>query len=366
MLRVGIVSAAWGGFAHLPAWRAVPGVEVTAICTSRRETAEAAADRLGLPRAFWDAEALCADPAIDIVDCGTRPAIRLPMVLAALGHGKHVYNACPHAPDWAGATRIDAAWHDSGTIGVVDAFSGWIPALRRMADLVRDGYLGEVRGGSCRFNLGLFNRPEPRFPYTWFADPTAGVSALRNHGSHLLHLLLPMLGPVARVCGTERQLLERWTFTDGSTMEPGNTDHADVQLEFASGLVVPMQVSWAMPLASGFSIDLFGADSRLVAQAPSFPTARDCTLHGGRIGEPLAALAIPDDYADSPQVGIDAAFDPAPSYPMALSMNAMVRALRGEAEAVPGFAAALEVERVIEAVRRASLTRAWVTVDPID
>ena len=42
-LRVGIISAAWGTFAHLPAWRAVPGVEVTAVCTSRQETAEAAA-----------------------------------------------------------------------------------------------------------------------------------------------------------------------------------------------------------------------------------------------------------------------------------------------------------------------------------
>ena len=72
-LRVGIVSAAWGGFAHLPAWRAIPGVEVTAICTSRQETAEAAAARLGVARPFWDAEAMCADPDIDIVDCGTRP-----------------------------------------------------------------------------------------------------------------------------------------------------------------------------------------------------------------------------------------------------------------------------------------------------
>ena len=71
-LRVGIVSATWGAFAHLPAWRAIPGVEVTAICTSRRETAEAAQQRLGLPRAFWNAEEMCADRDIDIVDLGTR------------------------------------------------------------------------------------------------------------------------------------------------------------------------------------------------------------------------------------------------------------------------------------------------------
>ena len=54
-LRVGIISANWGAMAHLPAWRGVPGVEVTAICTSRRETAEAAAARFGVARPFWDA-----------------------------------------------------------------------------------------------------------------------------------------------------------------------------------------------------------------------------------------------------------------------------------------------------------------------
>ena len=42
-LKVGIISANWGAMAHLPAWRSLPGVEVTSICTSRQETAEAAA-----------------------------------------------------------------------------------------------------------------------------------------------------------------------------------------------------------------------------------------------------------------------------------------------------------------------------------
>ena len=49
-LRVGIISANWGTFAHLPAWRSIPGVEVVAICTSRRETAEAAAKKHGIEK----------------------------------------------------------------------------------------------------------------------------------------------------------------------------------------------------------------------------------------------------------------------------------------------------------------------------
>lgn len=371
MLRVGIISAAWGGFAHLPAWRALPGVEVTAICTSRRETAEAAAARLGIARPFWDAQAMCADPDLDIIDCGTRPAVRLPMILAALAHGKHVYNSAPHAPHWQGALAIDAAWRQSrGAVGTVDAFSQYLPALRHMADLVAQGFIGTPLGGGCSFNLSLFNRPDPRFAYNWFADPAAGVSALRNNGTHLLHMLLPMLvqvaGPVRRVTGKERRLLDVWQFADGTSIKPGNADHVDALLEFASGLVLPMQASWSMSGHSGWSIDLFGTEGRLLARSPTFPAARECTLHGAKAGSSLEPLAIPEDYYAAQGIGIDADAFPPPSYPMALTMQAMLAAIRGEGRAAPDFAAALDVETVIEAIRLSGERGEWVSVASIE
>lgn len=232
-LRVGILSAAWGAFAHLPAWRAIDGVEVTAICTSRRETAEAAAQRCGIDRPLWDAMAMCRDPAIDIVDLGTRPGVRLPMVIEALKHGKHVYNSCPHAPDWVGAKAIDAAWDRSVSHTAVDAFSRYLPAHLQMQRMIADGFLGQVLGGTCRFNMSLFNRPDKRFPYNWFAD--------------------------------------------GDRIRPANPDYANLIIRFASGVTVSFQTSWSQSAQEGWTVDLFGTDGRLRSSAPSFqpwPTAR--------------------------------------------------------------------------------------------
>src|ERR1700730_4959921 len=118
-LKVGIISANWGAFAHLPAWRSVPGLEVVAICTSRQETAEAAAKKLGIERPYWDAEKMAADPAIDILDCGTRPSIRHAMVLAALRNRKHVYNGIPFAADVDRARELHRAWKASGSVAIV-------------------------------------------------------------------------------------------------------------------------------------------------------------------------------------------------------------------------------------------------------
>src|SRR5690606_28456425 len=98
-LRVGIISANWGVHSHLPAWRSLDGVEVTAICTSRPETAVEASRDFDIARPFHDFRALAADPDIDLVACGTRPPLRYQMVMAALEGGKHVYNGIPFAPD---------------------------------------------------------------------------------------------------------------------------------------------------------------------------------------------------------------------------------------------------------------------------
>jgi predicted dehydrogenase len=365
VLRVGIVSAGWGGFAHLPAWRAIPGIEVTAICTSRRETAEAAAARLGIARPFWDAEAMCADPDIDIVDCGTRPSVRKPMVLAALANGKHVYNASPHAPDWAGAKAIDAAWRASGSVGVVDAFSQWIPAHRQMKAMVEQGYLGTPLGGTCHFNISLFNAPDKRFPYNWFAQAGQGVSAVRNNGSHALYMLLHLFGPVVDLVADDSQVLKQWVFADGDAIVPETTDLANVMLRFASGLIMQMQISWSMTLHDGWSIDVFGQQGRLVASSPTFPTARDCTLRGGTLGGSLETIEIPAHFKGAPDIALDWQSEPQPSFPMALSMQAMVAAIHGGARPEPDFAQALEVERLQEAIRLSSLERRWIRIADI-
>jgi predicted dehydrogenase len=359
-LRVGIVSAGWGAYAHLPAWQAIGGVEVRAICTSRQETAEAARDRLGLARAFWNAEAMCADPDIDIVDLGTRPSVRLPIVLAALKHGKHIYNASPHAPDWAGAKAIDAAWRAGGSVGVVDAFSEYLPAHRQMAAMLDQGYIGEPIGGSCQFSISLFNAPDKRFPYNWFADGSAGVSAMRNNGSHALYMLTHLLGPIAELVADDSQILKQWLFPDGDVVVPETTDYANAILRFASGLSITVQISWSLPVHQGWVLDLYGTKGRLLSKSPTFPTARDCTLEAGQIGGVLSPVDIPENYKSVPGIGLDWQHPVQPAFPMALSMQAMVDAINGAGVASPTFADALEIERVQEAIRLSSLERRWV------
>jgi len=366
-LRVGIISANWGAFAHLPAWRALPGVEVVGICTSRQESAEAAAQRFQIARPFWDAEAMIRSGEIDIVDCGTRPSVRHPMVLTALQNGVHVYNGIPCSADIDRARELRDAWKAGSSVAIVDAFSQWIPTHRLAREMIDDGFLGRPFAGTCSFQMSLFNQPHPQFPYNWFWQSGLGVSAMRNLGSHALHMLLFLFGEVEELVADDRQLLDEWKFPDGSVIKPETNDFVSMLLRFTSGMTLQLQVSWSATLGQGWSLEAFGSNGRIAITAPSFPTADETVLRAGALGASgLEEMAVPDRLRTKPGVDIDPAVQPQAAIPMAFAMHDMVEAIRGNGPPSPDFAQAWNVERLLEAARRSTEQRRWVRIEEIE
>jgi predicted dehydrogenase len=313
---------------------------------------------------FWDAQGLAAHPDIDILDCGTRPSVRDPVVVSALRNGKHVYDSIPFATDIDRARQIHQTWKASNRVGVVDAFSEWLPAHRLVKEMLQDGFIGQPFGGTCHFQLSLFNKPMVGFPYNWFWQSGLGVSALRNLGSHALHMLTFLFGPIEELVAHDGQLLPEWRFPDGTCLKPETNDFASLMLRFHSGLVIQLQVSWSATVAPGWLLEAFGSKGRFSVSAPSFPTSRDSVLRVGTLdGGRMEKVEIPDRLLRDPGVNVDFAVDPPPVFPMALSMLHMVQNIRGTGVAKPDFEQAWAVERALEAARRSAEERRWVRLE---
>src|SRR6266481_9972082 len=179
-LNVGIVSANWGALPQRPAWRLLGDqVEVTAICTSRRETAETAAAQFNVARPFWNYEDLCTDPAIDVIDAGSSPLLREKIIAAALANGKHCINQVPFAASLASATRLAAEQQRQGVKGMVATSVIGLPHLALMKEMIDDGAIGDVFQVQCCWQLSFFLKIQPGFPYTWFGRAGLGVSVTR-------------------------------------------------------------------------------------------------------------------------------------------------------------------------------------------
>lgn len=367
-LRVGVISANWGMVAHLPAWHAIDGVEVHAVCTSRRETAEAARERFGLRKCYWNHADMAADPDIDIVDVGTRPDLRRDMVLEAIGNGKHVFAAANFAATIDAARDMRDAAREAGITGALDSTLAYAPAHRRMAQLIADGWIGRPSAVTTRLWIPLFGAPDGiGSRWRWFAKRSHGASAMRNLGTHSLHLLVSLLGPIESVTALAHTALEVWKFSDGEVIHPETEDTAQIMLRFASGVTGQISVGWSSPALTGWRMELNGDKGTLISEHDgTFPSGPEVRLHGAQNGARPAELDLPEVCLSPPEFSFAAPPLVPQSHDIAGVMASFIRAIREGSRPSPDFEQAWHVEAALEAARLAILQRRWVDIAEID
>src|SRR5688572_3389357 len=143
-----IVGAGFVGAQHVDALRRI-GVEVRLLASSSAERAESAARALGIARSSGDWESVVTDPAIDVVHVCVPNDLHRPVVLAALGAGKHVVCEKPLALTVAEGRELQAAAERSGRVAVLChnyRFFAMVAELRLRATAGALGELQAVRG----------------------------------------------------------------------------------------------------------------------------------------------------------------------------------------------------------------------------
>ena len=373
-----IISANWSLKVHGAAWRRTPGVEVAAICTAHQETAEAAAQAYDIPKAYWNHELMSADPDLDIIDVGTRPSFRFPMVMAALRNGKHVYDALPFAMNVADADAMRDLQREKGLVGVVDAQFRWFPPAQQMKAMIDAGFLGRPLGFNAQLFLPLVvenGKPYAYSAYSGATDPyyrlaekASGGSGWRNFATHALLYLTHILGPVEEATGMLTTGVPEWTLPNGVVLKPETHDLGSATLRLKNGAVGALQTGWCVPDTEGWRIEVWGDRGRLLLTDSTFGNGLGAKLYAGD------AAPTPYGERNCREVAIDARYyrvpgsatatgEPQPFVAMDWMFSDMVRAIHEGREGSPSFAEAAATHKVVEAVEIASAERRWVSID---
>src|SRR5499427_1730595 len=194
-IRVGIVGAnpsrGFASIAHIPALRALPELEIAALCTTRQDSAEAAARHFGVPLAFSDAEKLAQHPDIDLVTVSVKVPDHYRPVMAAIEAGKHVYCEWPLGRNTDEAVRMLDAAERKGVRHAVGLQGQMSPAVNYTKDLIADGYVGQVLSATmvaCAPNWGA------TIDRAYQADGANGANLLTITGGHTIDALCHCLG----------------------------------------------------------------------------------------------------------------------------------------------------------------------------
>src|SRR6267378_3723246 len=99
-IRVGVIGAnpdrGWAAEAHIPALKSLSeAFEITALSTTRRESADAASKLFGVPAAFDNHQDLVNRADVDVVAITVKVPYHLELATAALDASKSVYCEWP-------------------------------------------------------------------------------------------------------------------------------------------------------------------------------------------------------------------------------------------------------------------------------
>jgi len=312
----------------------LPGTSLVAVHDTRSEAMAKITDRYPRVRAVEWFEDILEDDDIDAVAIATPVSTHHELAEAALESGKHVFVEKPLAASTEQAeSLIDVANRQQRVLMPGHTFL-YSPPVTLGRKLIRSGELGDVYFiTTSRVNLGLHQRD---------------ASVVWDLGPHDFSILLYWL----------EELPVRISALSRGCIVPDTPDVAFIDLEFASGTIAHVELSWLAP-------------SKL--RRTAIVGSRKMVVYDDTSSEPIrifdsgADLRDPETFGEfrltyrtgdivSPRVEV--------TEPLQLELADFVQAIRTGKQPRSDMRLGADVVRIIEAVDR-SLQEAGVPV-PID
>ena len=351
-IRLGLIGASvrgtWSSRSHLPALHASSEVELTAVCTTRADSAEAARQAWGARLAFDDYREMVASPQIDAVAVVVRVPSHYAPTKAALEAGKHVYCEWPLGRTTAEAVELSALAKTKGLVTAVGLQARVNPAVMQMKELVEAGYVGEVMAVHVSLmREGVLTRPSNR---TWQRDAELGANTLTIANGHTVDAMRFVTGDFARLSAVVATEAKQWLDTGANAwLDVTSPDNVLVSGRLASGAVASVHIG-AIPFAgSGYRMEIYGRDGTLVVSGEDSPQLSAVSLHGAKGGDKLALIPIPDRFTFvAPGTPSGEAFNVGQMY------TVFARAIHNGGRHQPNFETAVDLHRLVDGIKQAS------------
>ena len=357
-IRVGIVGLepgrSWAAVAHLPGLRAQPDKFLVAGVANRSaESAQAAAQACGIPKAFANVAELAVSPDIDLVSVTVRVPHHRAMLEQIINAGKAVYCEWPLARDFDEASALTRLAEERGVQTCIGLQGLANPQVRHLAWMLRKGAIGRVLSHTIT-GYGRLAGPEISDERTelYLLDKDSGADMLSIAVGHTLAVLEAVGGKVSdlqsllatrrpRIFSRERNGFVPMTAPDQIALHGFLQDGAVFAMHLRGGLP---------PAGPGLVWEIEGEKGTLRIEAAS-----GCI----QIEDLKIGLRPRDENAFKP-VTVPAETEPiCPGEFVPGNVGRMYalfrQSLSGSDRVAPGFTEALRLHRLLEDIKKRAL-----------
>ena len=221
--RVAVVGLGYWGPNLVRNLHELPDAELSVVCDMREEALEAIARRYPAVATTTSFEEVIADPSIDAVALATPVSTHYSLAMQALDAGKHVFIEKPLAASAEEAHDLLERARERDLVLMPGHTFLYSPPVNTIRDLITSGELGDIYFiSTSRVNLGLHQ---------------SDVSVAWDLGPHDFSILRYWLDETPRHVSA----LSR------SCVIPNMPDVAFINLEFPSGTIAHVELSWLAP-----------------------------------------------------------------------------------------------------------------------
>jgi predicted dehydrogenase len=360
-IKVGVVGGGFGR-THILAYRATPGVEVTAFCQRTKTSAEKIAQDFGIPHVFTDYREMLTHADLDAVSLTTPTNIHLAMASEAFDHGVSVLCEKPLAMNQKEAAEMLKRAEKARVIHMTAFNFRFIPAFYRMKELMQEGYVGN-RVLHVDATWYSERRADPTVPFGWRDEKQAvGFGAMGDMGVHLADLLRWLAGDVNRVCSQQAIYTGERPLPDGSGMRKVTVEDCAIFIgELTGGGLVSFAANAAARGSPYQEIRILGDQGVLRAAVDrGKPDWMIGELWGAQGDGATELLSIPEHLkeqlipANQRRVAREAIF--------ANLTRLLASGIRTGEQPSPSFHDGLEAQKVLDAVEKSAQAGAWIPV----
>jgi predicted dehydrogenase len=193
------------------------------ICDANEENLERARERFPHLRCVSRVEELLADSSVEAVLIATPVSTHFPLATACLESGRHTFVEKPLASSVVEAEKLIQLADRTGATLMVGHTFEFSPPVVKIKEIIESGTLGDIYYISAiRVNLGIHQKD---------------ISVVWDLAPHDLSMLFYWLDEAPSAVA----------MMGGAYVRPSISDVAFINLQFASGTIANIQVSWLSP-----------------------------------------------------------------------------------------------------------------------